>query len=163
MRSNKETDRSRGCRTPRAKRSNPGRAIALAAGLAIYAGMSGFSLSTPAVAGECNQDIGVMMKARMAIIQQLQKMQKAAPKGQLDPIASCPKLRSLAVAEQKLAAYLTKNKDWCMVPDQAVDNITKSSKHTNSIAARACKVAEQIKKGQAATAAAAPKLPTGPL
>jgi hypothetical protein len=164
MRSNKQTDRSRGSHwMPLATHSNFKRGVGLTVGLAIFAGLLGFVPPTPAVAAECNQDIGVLMKKRQGIIDQLNKLAKASPKGQLDPVASCPKLRILATAEQELAAYLTKNKDWCMVPDSAVTNIQASSKHTKAIAAKACQVAEQIKKGQAANAAAAPKLPTGPL
>lgn len=133
--------------------------------LAVSIWTFGFAALSPATAGECNQDIGDLTKKRQAVIEQLNKVAKASPKGQLDPIASCPKLRSLAVIEQALAAYLTKNKDWCMVPDTAVTNIEASAKHTQMIAGQACKVAAQIKKGQqaGAGAAAGPKLPTGPL
>ena len=131
--------------------------------LAASIGLFGFAAISSASAGECNQDIGELTQKRQAVIDQLNKVAKASPKGQLDPVASCPKLRALAAIEQKLAAYLTKNKDWCMVPDNAITNIEGSAKHTVTIAGQACKVAEQIKKGQQAGAAAGPKLPTGPL
>ena len=123
----------------------------------------GLAAVSPAKASECNQDIGNLTQQRQAVIEQLNKVAKASPKGQLDPVAACPKLRALAAIEQKLSAYLTKNKDWCMVPDSAITNIDASAKHSRTIAGQACKVAEQIKKGQEAGAAAGPKLPTGPL
>jgi len=163
MRSNTQMDRNRGnCREPLAFRSRFFRHTGTALALSISAWTMSVALS-PAMAGECNKDIGALMQKRQQSIEQLNKLAKASPKGQLDPIASCPKLRGLAVIEQELAAYLTKNKDWCMVPDNAVAGIQPSSKHTREIAGKACKVAEQIKKGQEAGAAAAPKLPAGPL
>ncbi len=130
--------------------------------LSISALTFGLVVASPAMAAECNQDIGNLMKKRQGIIDELNKLAKSSPKGQLDPQVSCPKLRSLAAAEKELSAYLTKNKDWCMVPDTAVTNIDTSAKRTAVIAGRACKVAEQIKKGQEAIGTG-PKLPTGPL
>lgn len=168
MRSNRQMDRSRGSlRAPLAIHWNfrlgnfmLGTGIGMV--LAISAWTFGLVSASPAGAAECNQDIGALMKKRQGIIDELSKLAKSAPKGQLDPIASCPKLRSLAVVEQDLAAYLSKNKDWCMVPDTAVSNIEASAKRTQAIAGKACKVAEQIKKGQQAIGTG-PKLPAGPL
>jgi hypothetical protein len=123
----------------------------------------GLATASPVLASECNADIGNFMKKRQGLIDELNKLAKAAPKGQLDPTNSCPVLRNLAVVERDLAAYLTKNKEWCLVPDNAVENITTSSKRTQMIAGKACQVAEQIKKGQEALTNSAPKLPAGPL
>lgn len=120
--------------------------------------------ATPSLAaGECNTDIAALMKKRQDIIEQLNKQAKASPKGQLDPTTACGKLRALAAAERDLLAYFTKNKDWCMVPDNAITGLAEGSKKTAGMAANACKVAEQIKKGQEAITNSAPKLPTGPL
>jgi len=121
-----------------------------------------------ALAIDCNQDIANLSKKRQAIIDQLNELAKGGKK-QLDPVASCPKLRALAAAERDLVAYLTKNKDWCTVPDEAVQNLSASSGKTSQVANQACKVAEQIKKAQEqqATGGAgqppAQKLPSGPL
>lgn len=114
-------------------------------------------------AGECNADIAALMKKRQGIIDSLNKEAKASPKGQLDPTAACGKLRSLAGAERELLAYFVKNKDWCMVPDNAITSLTEGSKKTAGMAANACRVAEQVKKGQEAISNSAPKLPSGPL
>jgi hypothetical protein len=119
--------------------------------------------ATPGLAGECNTDIAALMKKRQGIIDALNKQAKASPKGQLDPTTACGKLRTLAAAERELLAYFVKNKDWCMVPDNAIASLTAGSKKTAGMAANACRVAEQIKKGQDAINNAAPKLPTGPL
>lgn len=123
-----------------------------------------FELVSPAVAAECSQDIGNLTKKRQSIIDELNKLAKSSPKGQLDPAASCPKLRILAAAEQELLAYLQKNKDWCMVPDEAISNLTMSFNRSKMVAGKACNIAEQIKKNQEAGGlGGAQKLPTGPL
>lgn len=117
----------------------------------------------PAFAGDCNGDIAALMKKRQGVIDQLNKQAKASPKGQLDPATACGKLRGLVAAERELLAYFVKNKDWCMVPDNAIASLSEGSKKTAGMAANACKVAEQVKKGQEAISNSAPKLPTGPL
>jgi hypothetical protein len=144
---------------------SPRQSAAIGAGMLLA--ISGFTLAfaaaSPALAGNCGQDIGNLSKQRQAIIDQLNKLAHGSKKG-LDPVASCPKLRSLALVEQKLLAYLEKNKDWCMVPDQAVSNLQAGHKRTEMIAGQACRVAEQIKKSQQAVGAGlAQRLPRGPL
>jgi hypothetical protein len=122
-------------------------------------------LSSAAQAGDCNQDIGALSKKRQGIIEQLNRMaQGGGQKKQLDPVASCPKLRALVAAERELIAYLTKNKDWCSVPDEALRNISESNGKSAQIANQACAVAAQMKKAQqGALNVPQPKLPAGPL
>jgi len=118
---------------------------------------------SPALAAECSDDIGNLTKKRQSIIDELNRLAKTSPRGQLDPAVSCPKLRELAGAEQALLAYLQKNKDWCMVPDEAISNLSMSLNRSKMVASRACTIAEQIKKNQQTGEDAAQKLPTGPL
>jgi hypothetical protein len=150
------------------------RCAVLAAGLGLSAltlgaPLTSFSpagLSRPAQAAECSEDIGNLTKRRMDIIQSLNKLAHSSAKGQLDPALSCPKLRELAESENALIAYLNKNKDWCMVPDEAISNLQKSHEHSAMIAAKACAFAAQEKKAQEAGADSAlggQKLPSGPL
>jgi hypothetical protein len=119
-----------------------------------------------AYAGDCNDDIGNLTKKRQAIIDQLNHLAKGG-KNQLDPIAACPKLRALVAAEHELVGYLTKNKDWCAIPDEALQNISASTAKSGGVANQACAAAAQMKKAQQQQATgAAPqgqKLPTGPL
>jgi hypothetical protein len=116
---------------------------------------------------DCNQDIGALTKKRQGIIDQLNQLAQGGKK-QLDPVASCPKLRALVAVEQQLLAYLTKNKEWCAVPDEAFQNISASTGKTSKVANQACTVAAQMKKAQQQQAAGAlnapqQKLPAGPL
>jgi hypothetical protein len=124
-------------------------------------------ISGAAYAIDCNQDIGALTKKRQGIIDQLNQLAQGGKK-QLDPVASCPKLRALVAAEHDLIAYLTKNKEWCGVPDEAFQNITASTSKSSTVANQACKVAAQMKKAQEQQAAGAlnapqQKLPAGPL
>ncbi len=116
---------------------------------------------------DCNEDIGNLTKKRQNVIDGLNKLAKGT-KNQLDPVASCPKLKELVVAERALLDYLTKNKEWCSVPDNALENIGGSVQKSGAVAAQACKIAAQMKKAQEQQAAGGglpqgQKLPTGPL
>jgi hypothetical protein len=117
-------------------------------------------------ADDCGADIANFNKKRQSVIDQLNHLASGGKK-QLDPVASCPKLQSLVAIERQLVAYLTKNKDWCNVPDEALENITASSTKSQAVATQACAVAAQVKKAQAQQAsglnASQQKLPTGPL
>lgn len=126
-----------------------------------------FMVCGAAYATDCNQDIGALTKKRQGIIDQLNQLAKGGKK-QLDPVASCPKLRALVAIEHELLAYLTKNKDWCAVPDEALHNISESTGKSGKVANQACTVAAQMKKAQQQQATGAlnapqQKLPAGPL
>ena len=120
-----------------------------------------------AYATDCNQDIGALTKKRQGVIDELNKLAQGGKK-QLDPVASCPKLRALVAVERELLAYLTKNKDWCAVPDEAFQSISASTGKSGKVANQACTVAAKMKKAQEQQASGAlnvpqPKLPAGPL
>jgi hypothetical protein len=120
-----------------------------------------------AYATDCNQDIGALTKKRQGVIDELNKLAQGGKK-QLDPAASCPKLRALVAVEHELLAYLTKNKDWCAVPDEAFQSISASTGKSGKVANQACTVAAKMKKAQEQQASGAlnapqPKLPAGPL
>jgi hypothetical protein len=141
----------------------------LAARKAVVLGALAFCLAAGGVAhaADCNEDIAGLSKKRQGIIDQLNQLAKGT-KNQLDPAASCPKLKALVGAERELLAYLTKNKEWCSVPDSALENIGASAQKSGAVAAQACKIAAQMKKAQEqqATGGGLPqgqKLPTGPL
>jgi hypothetical protein len=129
--------------------------------------MLGFGLPTLATVAraDCNEDLGKIMQRREAIIQELNASAKAS-QGKLDPVGACPKLKKLSSLESELIAYMTKNKDWCAIPDNAVENATTGHNKTAQTAAQACNIAAQMKKAQEQQAnggAGAPKLPAGPL
>lgn len=135
-------------------------------------GLSASAVLAPMAAhADCNADIGALMKTRLAGIDALNQITKTHG-GKLDATLACPKLRSLAAAEGQIVAYMTKNKDWCNIPDEIVTKMTDSRTRTAGIAVKACDFAVKIKKMQSQQAQAAQqqqqqqqalKLPTGPL
>jgi hypothetical protein len=130
--------------------------LALGFGLAI--------LGSPARA-DCNEDLGKIMQRREALIQDLNASAKAHG-GKLDPIGACPRLRKLVSMESELIAYMNKNKEWCAIPDNAIENANSGHAKTAQTANQACNIAVQMKKAQEAQAnggAGPTKLPAGPL
>lgn len=139
---------------------------ARSAALAFVIGLAG----TGAALADCNADIGVLMNKRMGEIDALNKISKAHG-GKLDPVAACPRLRSLAAAEGELVAYMTKNKDWCSIPEDFGEKMSATRVKTTALAGKACGFAAKMKDMQAqaqkqAQSQSAPQqvqLPTGPL
>ncbi len=140
--------------------------VALLATLGMAAASS-LWIST-ASAGDCNADIAGLTQKRQAFIDKLNVLAKSS-KGKLDPVASCPQLRGLVVAEGNLLKYLESNKNWCNVPDAAVDNLKGAATKSQSFASQACNIAAQAKKQQQQQASGGglgletQKLPAGPL
>lgn len=118
---------------------------------------------------DCQTDMGKLMAERQSTIEALNKLSQNSKK-QLDPIAACPKLKNLTALENKVVSYLEKNKDWCNVPDNFVENAKTSRAKTGALAAKACQVAAQVEKmkkmQQQQAQGGGPqvqKLPAGPL
>ena len=130
-------------------------------------GMAGLVLAAASTVAraDCQAEIGAIMKKREAAVALVNKAK--AGNGKLDPIAACPRLRSLAAVETEATAYFEKNKEWCNLPPELVDKMTASSKRTATFAGQACQVAVKVKQMQQQQAQQqqemAPKLPTGPL
>ena len=126
---------------------------------------------SPALAQQsCQDDFQCLTQKRMAQIAVLNRLGKAG-KGHMDPIAACPVARSLVGIETEMLNYMTKNKDWCAIPDNVLDSFKTARTKSQGFAGQACAVAAKVKQMQtqqrsqaAANPAAAPlKLPTGPL
>lgn len=140
-----------------------------------HVAMAGFgalaisSIFPMAARADCNADLGVLMQKRLAIAAQLEKNKKAHA-GKLDPAQACPQLRSLAAAQSEVIDYMTKNKDWCGLPDDLLGKMAAAKANMVKYSVQACSVAVKMKQmqEQAAKAPTQPqqqalKLPTGPL
>lgn len=101
-----------------------------------------------AAAQSCQEDFAKLNARREANVKALNAM-TGGGKRKLDPIDACPRLQSLAAAERELIAYMTKNKDWCGIPDEVVANARKGAARTGGVAAQACKVAGQVRQMRA--------------
>lgn len=105
---------------------------------------------------------------RKAISEELGKLSNNG-KNKLDPIVVCPKFRAMADTERAMVTYMTNNKDWCSIPDDAIKTVKASSVRSAEYAKKACEAAAIAKKAQdqaaqGGSALSAPqKLPQGPL
>lgn len=133
--------------------------------LALLAGASGAS------AQSCQEDFQKLTERRMGQIQVLNNLGKAG-KGKMDPNAACPAAKKLVGIETEMLNYMTKNKEWCNIPDNVLDSFKQARSKTQNFASQACTVAAKMKKmmeqqrEQAANGGgmmAPPKLPSGPL
>jgi hypothetical protein len=137
-------------------------------------GVAAVAMSAPAFA-DCQEDIGKYNQRRLAQVSTLNASAKKL-KGKLDPVTACPQLRNLAAIERQMADYMTKNKEWCAIPDDAINTIRQSATKTGAIAGQACgaiakmkQMQMQMRKQQEQQAQQGfgyqgpQKLPTGPL
>jgi hypothetical protein len=118
-----------------------------------------------ALAQSCNEDIGAIQQKRNVQLEALNKITKANG-GKLDPVAACPRLRTLSGIEREMLAYMEKNQSWCSIPPEIIEQVKTGAGRTSQIAGQACKIAAQARQMQqqgAAAGPAAPALPRGPL
>ena len=149
----------------------PARPAARPAALLLLGLLSGANLASPALAQEtCQADFQRLTQKRIAQIGVLNRLGKAG-KGHMDPVAACPAARALVGIETEMLNYMTKNKEWCTIPDNVIDGFKTARAKSQGFASQACAVASKVKQMQsqqrsqaAAGPAAAPlKLPAGPL
>jgi len=129
--------------------------------------LAGVAWAAPALAQSCGDDLQKLSQRREAEMATISALVKAAKGKQLDPSIFCSKSAGLMAAENAMIAYMEKNKDWCGVPDESLDGLKANHAKSAAFAARACKVADEMKKAkeQAANGGGpqAQPLPTGPL
>ena len=132
--------------------------------------------AAPALAQQsCGDDLKKLAEKREAALAAVNSIAAASKaKGQqMDPAVFCAKSAPLNQAENALLAYMIKNKDWCEIPDQVVEQLKAVHVKSSGFAAKACSVAAQIKKMKEQQAAGggaggpsgpqAQPLPAGPL
>ena len=116
---------------------------------------------------DCGQDMQKLAQARNAELEKVNAFAKAAHGKPLDPEAFCVKSAGLLKAEQAVIAYMEKNKDWCSFPDEAINNLKASHAKNAGFSAKACTVAQKMKKmKEQAAQGGGPQvqpLPRGPL
>ncbi len=133
-----------------------------------FAAASVLTLGSAAFADQnCAEDLKRLSEKREAEMNRINAVVRAGKGKPMDPRVFCSASGGLNAAENLLIAYMEKNKDWCSIPDGVIQGL--KANHTKSLgfSAKACTIAAQIKKQQAAGAAngapAAQPLPNGPL
>jgi hypothetical protein len=130
--------------------------------------MAIFAFAGGARAQSCNEDLAGFGKARNDQIEALNAISKAHG-NKLDPVAACPHLKKMKEIEGKMSEYLVKNKEWCNIPDDFLNNFKGNAERTSKIAEQACALAAKAKEmqqnggGNLGNLPPPPKLPAGPL
>jgi len=131
--------------------------------------LAGAIWAAPALAQSCSEDLQKLGQRREAEMATINKVAAAAKKAgkQIDAADFCARSNSFLAADNALIAYMEKNKDWCGVPDDALANVKTNHAKSVAFAAKACKVAAEMKKAkEQAAQGGAPQvqpLPAGPL
>jgi hypothetical protein len=139
-------------------------------GLALTLGCAIFSQSALADQN-CNEDISKLAQRREAELAKINNLVKASQGKKLDPAVFCSQSAGLGSIENALIAYMVKNKEWCSIPDDAINNLKDAHAKSASFSAKACNVASQMRKmkeqeaagGVGASGPQVQPLPTGPL
>lgn len=69
------------------------------------------------------------------------KALEAAGKRKAPPQELCPLFRAYTASEAKLAKYLSDNKEWCQIPDQAIQQSQESNKKSAALRDKVCAAA----------------------
>jgi hypothetical protein len=129
--------------------------------------LAGMAWTAPALAQSCGDDMQKLAQRRETELSTINELIKSAKGKQLDPSAFCSKSSGLISVENAMIAYMEKNKDWCGFPDDAINALKANHARSASFAAKACKVAADMKKMKDQQAnGGGPQvqpLPTGPL
>ena len=122
-----------------------------------------------ATAQSCQEDFQKLSMKRMGAIQTLNNLGKAG-KGKMDPAAACPVAKKLAGIETEMLNYMSKNQEWCNIPNNVVDGFKQARAKTQTFATQACAAAVKMKQMQEQAAqgggpgmAPPQRLPAGPL
>ena len=105
---------------------------------------AGSGLSAPALA-DCGSDMQKLAQQRNVELQKINDFAKSFHGKPLDPEVLREVGRPIH-AETALIAYMEKNKDWCSFPDDAINGLKTSHAKNPGFSAKACTVAEKIKK-----------------
>ncbi len=137
----------------------------IAAGVFAFALFAGFN-GASAQQQSCSEDFQKLAAKRMEAIQTLNNLGKAG-KGKMDPMAACPAAKKLLGTETEMLNYMSKNKEWCNIPDPVIENFKQARTKSQGFATQACAVAAKMKEAQEQGAqggmAPPPRLPAGPL
>ena len=80
--------------------------------------------AAPALADQsCGDDLQKLSQRREAALQSINGLVAAAHGKQLDATAFCAHSAPLGQAETAMLAYMEKNKDWCQIPDAAIEQL----------------------------------------
>lgn len=106
--------------------------------LVLAAACVGSALTVSPALADCQSDV---LALREDLEAKGKILQKATADKNPDPAVLCPLFRSFATAEAKWNQFLSENKDWCQIPEDAIKQSAKSYKNTVGMRDRVCQAA----------------------
>ena len=108
----------------------------------------------------CGDDLKRLSEKRETELNKINALVRAAKGKPMNPGSVLRPVGRPERAETALIAYMEKNKDWCGVPDDALDGLKENHVKSLAFSDKACAVAAQMKKQQAAGAPMARRKPS---
>ena len=116
-----------------------------ARGLALAAVAGGaFALAAPASAEDCAK-MGDYRAKRETVLASISQLVASNKGKQLDASVFCARAQPLGAADNAMMAFLVKNKDWCQIPDDVIEQFKSVRLRDQAMAGKACSVAAQMK------------------
>ncbi|MBJ6124399.1 hypothetical protein [Microvirga splendida] len=111
--------------------------------LAAFA-VAGLFTSAPAFAQASGcQEGQKIMAERQSLSDQLAKLTQKGKK-QLDARSACTIFTKLSANGEVVQKWMTDNKDWCQIPDQAIQGLAQQHKQVQKVRGEACQAAAKV-------------------
>ncbi|WP_243372835.1 hypothetical protein [Microvirga solisilvae] len=105
----------------------------------------GIFASAPAFAQSAVcQDGQKLLLERQGLVKQFTDLTGGGKKKNVDPRPACTILTKMAANGETTLKWMSTNKDWCQVPDQAVESFTEDNKRVQTIKGQACGAAAKV-------------------
>ena len=118
-------------------------------------------LAAPAQAIDCQADFGKIMQSRQAVIERVNSFAKKKPTA----AQACSTFRQLGGVNAKAVEFVTKNKEWCQIPDNIAEGLQSETTQVKTAQGQACgaasKQAQMLKVARARAAQAPQGGPSG--
>ena len=114
--------------------------------MAAFAAAGIIMTAAPAFAQATGCEAGQKILAeRNSLGQQLSKITKGdGKKKQIDARAACPLFTKLVANGETGLKWMTDNKDWCQIPDQALEQFSEAHKQIQTVKTQACQAAAKM-------------------
>lgn len=98
---------------------------------------AGLALGVEAARADCMTDFAAIRDE----MQTKGKALEAAGKAKASPQELCPLFRAYTAVEAKLTKYLSDNKDWCQIPDEAITQARTANQKSSALRDKVCAAA----------------------
>lgn len=110
---------------------------ASATALTLLTVSAGLAIGIEAARADCMTDFAAIRDE----MQTKGKALEAAGKAKAPPQELCPLFRAYTAAEGKLVKYLTDNKEWCQIPDDAIAQSRTANQKSSALRDKVCAAA----------------------